>query len=96
MMDQLWSASTTMRNPERTFSFLQTAAEIEGEVWDDATQCRYQTLLIKNRFYTPTAKNLPDELYALLSNYTHELIYEEAAEIFDNCQQLCFAVTSDL
>ncbi len=71
-----------MRNPERTLSFLQTATEINGLVWDDATQCRYQTLLIKNRFYTPTAKNLPNELYKLITNYDHEMTYEEAAEIF--------------
>ena len=71
-----------MRNPDRTLSFLQTVAEIEGEVWNHATQCRYQSLLIKNRFYTPSAENLPGELYALIQDYTHEMTYEEAAEIF--------------
>ena len=81
-MDQLWSASTTMRNPERTLSFLQAVVGIEGEVWNDTTQCKYQSLLIKNRFYTPTAKNLPDDLYAIIQDYSHEMTYEEAAEIF--------------
>ena len=82
-MDLLWSASTTMRNPERTLSFLKTAAEIEGEVWCDETQMKYQALLIKNRFYTPTAKNLPEELFELVNDYSHELTYEESREIFD-------------
>lgn len=81
-MDVFWSASTTMRNPERTLYFLETAAEIEGEVWNDDTQCRYQTLLIKNRYYKPKAKNLSDELYALITNYSHDMTYEEANEIF--------------
>ena len=50
-MDQLWSASTTMRNPERTQFFLQVAAELEGEVWTHETQRRLQALLIQRRFY---------------------------------------------
>jgi len=81
-MDIFWSASTTMRNPERTLNFLKTATEIEGEVWNDDTQCKYQTLLIKNRYYQPTAKNLSDKLYALVTNYTHEMTFAEADEIF--------------
>jgi hypothetical protein len=81
-MDVFWSASTTMRNPERTLSFLKTAAEIDGEIWNSDTQCKYQTLLIKNRYYTPTAKNLTDELYALVLNYTHEMTFSEADDIF--------------
>jgi hypothetical protein len=85
-MDLLWSASTTMRNPERTLSFLKTASEIEGAVWCDNTQMRYQALLIKNRYYTPTAKNLPPELFALVQDYSHDMTYEEAAEIFSKKQ----------
>lgn len=81
-MDILWSASTTMRNPERTLSFLRTAAEIEGEVWNDATQIKFQVLLIKNRFYTPTEKNLSKELYSLVTNLSHEMTLDEASRIF--------------
>lgn len=81
-MDVFWSASTTMRNPERTLYFLKTAAEIEGEVWNHYTQCKYQTLLIKNRYYQPTAKNLPDELYELITNYAHKMTFAEADKIF--------------
>jgi hypothetical protein len=71
-----------MRNPERTLSFLKTATEIEGEVWNDEVQCKYQTLLIKNRYYEPSAKNLSDELYALVTDYAHEMTFAEADEIF--------------
>ena len=31
-MDILWSASTTMRNPERALFFLNTLKEIDGEI----------------------------------------------------------------
>jgi hypothetical protein len=72
-----------MRNPERTLSFLTTAAEIEGEIWCDETQMKYQALLIKNRYYTPTAKNLPEDLYALITDLSHRFTYKEAREIFD-------------
>ena len=57
-MDLLWSASTTMRNPERTYSFLKTISELEGAIWDNETQMKLQSLLIKNRFYSPNSKNL--------------------------------------
>lgn len=83
-MDMLWSASTTMRNPERTLSFLQTAKEIEGEVWNDETQMKYQVLLIKNRFYTPTDDRLSPPQIAILRDYTHQMTYREAGGIFDS------------
>lgn len=85
-MDMLWSASTTMRNPERILSFLQTAKEIEGEVWNDETQMKYQALLIKNRFYEPTDKNLSDIQIALLRDYSYQMTYTEARGIFDSKQ----------
>jgi len=85
-MDVLWSASTTMRNPERTLDFLKTAQEIEGEVWNDTTQCKYQTLLIKNRYYTPTAQNLPDYLYDIVKDYNQEMTFIQAEQIFHQKQ----------
>jgi hypothetical protein len=39
-------------------------------------------LLIKNRYYTPTAQNLPSELFALVEDFTHNLTFEEAEKIF--------------
>ena len=81
-MDMLWSPSTTMRNPERMVSFLQTASEIEGEIWNHETQMRYQILLIRNRFYEPNVAGLSEESITLLKDYSYELTYEEATRIF--------------
>lgn len=81
-MDLLWSASTTMRNPERTYSFLKTIKEIEGELWDDETQMRLQSLLIKNRFYKPTNKNLSQRQISILNDLTYQMSYAEARDIF--------------
>lgn len=83
-MDMLWSASTTMRNPERTLSFLKTVKEIEGDVWNEETQMKYQALLIKNRFYKPTSDNLSDKQIAIINDYTHQMTYDEARDIFDS------------
>ena len=83
-MDQLWSASTTMRNPERTQSFLQVAAELEGEVWTHETQCRLQTLLIQRRFYVPRADGLTQTQLELLGDYSRQMTYDEARDIFDS------------
>jgi len=83
-MDMLWSASTTMRNPERTLNFLRTIAEMEGESWNHETQKRLQSLLIKNRYYAPTHDNLSPSQIALLDNLSLELSYEQARDIFDS------------
>lgn len=83
-MDLLWSASTTMRNPERTYLFLKTASEIEGRIWDNETQIVYQSLLIKNRYYKPTKKNLSQKQIDILEDLHYEMSYEEARDIFDS------------
>ena len=83
-MDLLWSASTTMRNPERTYLFLKTASEIEGRIWDNETQIVYQSLLIKNRYYKPTKKNLSQRQIDILEDLHYEMSYEEARDIFDS------------
>lgn len=83
-MDQLWSASTTMRNPERTQFFLQVAAELEGEVWTHETQRRLQALLIQRRFYVPTADGLTQAQLELLGDYSRQMTYDEARDIFDS------------
>lgn len=83
-MDLLWSASTTMRNPERTYSFLKTIKEIEGMLWDDETQMRLQSLLIKNRYYKPTKENLSQRQIDILEDLTYQMSYAEAREIFDS------------
>jgi len=83
-MDQLWSASTTMRNPERTQFFLQVAAELEGEVWTHETQRRLQALLIQRRFYVPRADGLTQTQLELLGDYSRQMTYDEARDIFDS------------
>ena len=83
-MDLLWSASTTMRNPERAYSFLKTIKEIEGALWDDETQMRLQSLLIKNRYYKPTKENLSQRQIDILEDLTYQMSYDEARDIFDS------------
>ncbi len=83
-MDLLWSASTTMRNPERAYSFLKTISQLEGCIWDDETQMVFQSLLIKNRFYKPTNQNLSQAQIDILNNLYHEMTYDEAREIFNS------------
>ena len=83
-MDLLWSASTTMCNPERTYSFLKTIKEIEGMPWNDETQMRLQSLLIKNRFYKPTKENLSQHQIDILEDLNYQMSYTEARDIFDS------------
>ena len=73
-----------MRNPERTYLFLKTASEIEGRIWDNETQIVYQSLLIKNRYYKPTKKNLSQKQIDILEDLHYEMSYEEARDIFDS------------
>lgn len=83
-MDLLWSASTTMRNPERTYSFLKTIKEVEGMPWNDETQMRLQSLLIKNRFYKPNKENLSQHQIDILEDLNYQMSYTEARDIFDS------------
>jgi hypothetical protein len=48
---RLWSVSTTVRNPERIRSFLKVLKELEGEVWNNETQKKYQILLLQKKAY---------------------------------------------
>ena len=83
-MDLLWSASTTMRNPERAYSFLETISEIDGYEWNEETQMVFQSLLIKNRYYKPTKRNLSQQQIDILEDLTYNMSYEEARKIFDS------------
>ncbi len=73
-----------MRNPERTYSFLKTIKEIEGMPWDNETQMRLQSLLIKNRFYTPKNENLSHRQIDILNDLTYPMSYAEARDIFES------------
>lgn len=82
-MKQLWSCSTTMRNPERAFQFLSTIAEMENREWTKEAQEELQSRLIKNRFYTPTKiAILPKELQDSFNDLNHKLTLDEAKTIF--------------
>lgn len=82
-MKQLWSCSTTMRNPERAYQFLSTIAEMEGRDWTNNAQEELQIRLIKNRFYTPTKIDiLPETLQKAFCDLNHALTLEEAKSIF--------------
>ena len=50
-MFDFWNFSTSVRNPERLPDFLKVAARLEGEIWNDETQEKFQILLIQNRLY---------------------------------------------
>ena len=83
-MKQLWSCSTTMRNPERAYQFLSTIAEMEDREWTKPAQEELQARLIKNRFYTPTKIDiLPQELQDAFNDLNHQLSLEEATAIFN-------------
>lgn len=82
-MKQLWSCSTTMRNPERAYQFLSTIAEMEGRDWTNNAQEELQSRLIKNRFYIPTKIDiLPETLQKVFCDLNHALTLEEAKSIF--------------
>jgi len=46
-----WSITTTVRNPERIRDFLAVLQNIEGEIWNDKNQERFQILLIQYKKY---------------------------------------------
>lgn len=82
MAKKLWSMSTTVRNPNRVKDFLSTLQELNGCTWDEETQIKFQVLLIKNKLYKPTTKELPENLVKVLTNPLGEISYEEAYKIF--------------
>ncbi|MDD3237904.1 MAG: AlwI family type II restriction endonuclease [Candidatus Gastranaerophilales bacterium] len=90
-MDTLWSMTTTIREAERIPAFLKTAKEMENDVWDEAAQIKFQTLLIKNREYlntdsTQTFNKLNAEQINLLKDKTINMTYAQAKEIFETKQ----------
>lgn len=83
IMKQLWSFSTTIRNPERILSFLNVVNNIDGKKWDKETQNLFQIQLIKNKVYIPNDNNLSEEQILLLKE-TKELTFEEAKSIYNS------------
>jgi hypothetical protein len=82
---RLWSISTTVRNPERIRSFLKVLKELEGEVWNNDTQKRYQILLLQRKAY---GINVPEFEKALTKKHLDWLhsdtfTYDQAEEILN-------------
>src|SRR4030065_191449 len=87
-----WSISTTVRNPERLRPFLKVLKKIEGEIWDNETQRKYQTLLIQERVYgfeNSQFYNVSRQCRALTREQIRLIVsmepitYDQAKEIFE-------------
>ena len=80
-MKKTWSLSTTVRSPERILPFLRVLKIMEGELFDENGQIKYQTLLIQNRLYKPVG--LTDQLSDYYDIADDTMTYEQAEEIFE-------------
>ena len=81
-MKKIWSLSTTVRNPDRIQPFLNVLKEMEGEVFDEAGQIKFQTLLIQNRLYHPT--KLSEEMEEYYETSGDKMSFEQAHQIFEH------------
>jgi hypothetical protein len=82
---RLWSVSTTVRNPERIRSFLKVLKELDGEIWNNSTQKRYQILLLQRKAY---GINVPEFEKTLTKKHLDRLhsdtfTYEQAEKILN-------------
>lgn len=83
-MRKPWSLSTTVRNPERILPFLRVLRTIEGELFDEDTQKKFQILLIQNRLYKPIGLNeRRSDYYETLKD---KMSFTEAEDIFEHMQ----------
>ncbi len=79
-MKKTWSLSTTVRNPERILPFLRVLKNIEGEIFDENIQRKFQTLLIQNRLYKPLG--LSSQMSKYYETAKDEMTLRQAEEIF--------------
>ncbi len=85
-MKKPWSISTTVRNAERIRKFLKVLSMIENELWDNATQKKFQILLIQYKVYgqgNPQFYNNLSRQHKELMGSPEELTYEQAKEILE-------------
>lgn len=86
-MKKLWSISTTVRNPERLRNFLISLKDLEGQIWNNATQKAFQINLIKYRFYgfgsTQFYDGLTQEQTDKVKDINYQLTFDEAQDIFN-------------
>ena len=81
-----WSLSTTVRNPDRLTGFLSALAEMEGEVWNNPSQQRFQVILIQRRLYgahRPQFTRALQQADVNLINGEEDISYEDARRIFE-------------
>ena len=77
----VWSISTTVRNPERIPDFCRAIDPIKGRAWREETQLEFMYELIRRRFYSP--QNMTDAQQENFDNPEYQLSKREAKEIFD-------------
>lgn len=88
-MESLWSMSTTVREADRIFGFLNVAKKIEGEIWNHETQRKFQILLVQYREYLndpsniQALKKLNEEQVWWISNKEKKMSFEIAESIID-------------
>lgn len=75
-----WSISTTVRNPDRIRDFLSVLKTLEGEIFNQENQIKFQILLIQNHLYTPT--NISPEYMSYFNDFTQPMPYEIAETVF--------------
>jgi len=83
---KLWSISTTVRNPERIRSFLKVFRELEGAVWNNDTQKRYQVLLLQKKIYGSNSSQFEQTLSKKHLEWLHSDTFtnEQAEEILES------------
>ena len=77
----VWSISTTVRNPERIPDFCLAVGQIEGQPWNKQTQLEFMYELIRCRYYSP--QNMTDDQQEKFDNPEYQLSKREAKQIFD-------------
>ena len=77
----VWSISTTVRNPERIPDFCLAARQIEGRPWNKQTQLEFMYQLIRSRYYTP--QNMTEDQQEKFDNPDYQFSTQEAKEIFN-------------
>jgi hypothetical protein len=83
---RLWLVTTTVRNPERVRNFLKVLKELEGEVWDDETQKKFQILLIQRKSYGFTKPQFEKTLTGkqIKHLYSANFTYQQAEQILES------------
>ena len=83
---RLWSVTTTIRNTERIRSFLKVLKELEGEVWNDENQKKFQVTLIQRKIYGFAEPQFEKTLTGKQIKYLYaaKFTYKQAEEILES------------